>query len=208
MINAMKLYQFPISHFCEKARWALDYKNLPYEQINLIPGLHGFVVKRLAPESAVPVLCVEDQAIQGSSQIIDYLDQVAPEHLLGFNDSSLKGVSDKLEVFLDDKIGTLLRSVAYHVLFKHRKELATLWAQRGPFYSRAWLALTMPLLVRYISHHYDTDDASAQKNRDKFDKALECLDRIYSRQPFLVGDRFSRVDLTAAALLAPLVLPD
>ncbi len=204
----MKLYQFPVSHFCEKARWALDYKNLSYEQINLIPGLHGFVVKRLAPESAVPVLCVNDQTIQGSSQIIDYLDQIEPERFLGFSDSSLKDVADKLEVFLDDKVGPLLRSVAYHVLFKHREELTALWAQRGPFYSRAWLKLTLPVLVRYIGQNYDTGDASAQKNRDKLDKALECLDRIYTRRPFLVGDHFSRVDLTAAALLAPLAQPD
>lgn len=204
----MKLYQFPISHFCEKVRWALDYKNLPYEQINLIPGLHVLVVKRLAPESSVPMLRVNNQTIQGSSQIIDYLDQVEPKRFLGFTDPALKSVADKLEVFLDDKIGALLRSVAYHVLFKHRKELTALWAQRGPFYSHAWLTLTLPLLTRYIGQQYDTGDASAQKNRDKFDKALECLDRIYTRQPFLVGDHFSRVDLCAAALLAPLALPD
>jgi glutathione S-transferase len=34
------LYQFQFSHFCEKARWALDYKDLPYTCKNLLPGLH------------------------------------------------------------------------------------------------------------------------------------------------------------------------
>ena len=27
----MKLLEFPHSHYCEKARWALDYKGIPFE---------------------------------------------------------------------------------------------------------------------------------------------------------------------------------
>ncbi|HKX12345.1 MAG TPA: glutathione S-transferase N-terminal domain-containing protein, partial [bacterium] len=34
------LYQFPISHYCEKARWALAFKEIPYRIVNLAPGLH------------------------------------------------------------------------------------------------------------------------------------------------------------------------
>ena len=34
------LYQFPISHYCEKVRWAMDYKKLEYKAKNLLPGLH------------------------------------------------------------------------------------------------------------------------------------------------------------------------
>ena len=28
--SMITLYQFQFSHFCEKARWALDYKGVPY----------------------------------------------------------------------------------------------------------------------------------------------------------------------------------
>jgi glutathione S-transferase len=34
------LYQFPLSHYCEKARWLLDHKELDYVAHNLIPGFH------------------------------------------------------------------------------------------------------------------------------------------------------------------------
>ncbi|MCP3675846.1 MAG: glutathione S-transferase family protein, partial [Gammaproteobacteria bacterium] len=44
----IKLYQFPISHYCEKIRWSLDYKNLDYKIINLLPGLHIKTTKKLA----------------------------------------------------------------------------------------------------------------------------------------------------------------
>ena len=36
-----RLYTFRISHFSEKARWALDLQGLPYEESTLLPGPHG-----------------------------------------------------------------------------------------------------------------------------------------------------------------------
>jgi glutathione S-transferase len=33
-------YQFYFSHYCEKARWALDYRGASYKSRNLIPRLH------------------------------------------------------------------------------------------------------------------------------------------------------------------------
>lgn len=36
----LTLYQFPISHYCEKIRWALDFKQLKYNTVNLLPALH------------------------------------------------------------------------------------------------------------------------------------------------------------------------
>jgi len=52
----IKLYQFCCSHFCEKARWALEYKRLAYRPVNLVPGLHLRPVRKLAPKSCVPLL--------------------------------------------------------------------------------------------------------------------------------------------------------
>ena len=33
-----KLVTFGISHYCEKARWALDWHGIAYEEINWAPG--------------------------------------------------------------------------------------------------------------------------------------------------------------------------
>ena len=75
----IRLYTFTISHFAEKARWSLDYKGIPYQEKRLVPGSHILIVKRIAPSTFVPVLQDAGRIIQGSSAIIDYVDEHSPE---------------------------------------------------------------------------------------------------------------------------------
>ena len=42
----MKLLEFPHSHYCEKARWALDSKGLKFQAIAIMPGYHIFTVRK------------------------------------------------------------------------------------------------------------------------------------------------------------------
>ena len=35
-----RLITIPFSHYCEKARWALDYCGVPYTEDAHLPGLH------------------------------------------------------------------------------------------------------------------------------------------------------------------------
>ena len=73
------LYTFTISHFAEKARWSLDYKGIHYQEKRLVPGSHVPIIKRIAPSTFVPVLQDAGRIIQGSSAIIDYVDEHSPE---------------------------------------------------------------------------------------------------------------------------------
>jgi glutathione S-transferase len=52
----LTLLTFVISHFSEKARWALDFEGLSYDERRLIPGMHFPAVRRLASKTTVPVL--------------------------------------------------------------------------------------------------------------------------------------------------------
>ena len=77
-VSMIQLYQFPFSHFCEKARWALDYKSITYRAVNLLPGFHLKPVRKLAPKTCLPVLRDEETVVQDSTAIIDYLDKKYP----------------------------------------------------------------------------------------------------------------------------------
>ncbi len=108
---------------------------------------------------------------------------------------------------MDEEVGPLLRSLAYNILFQHRKALIAIWSNQGPFYAKGWLTLALPLIITVLRSEYKTDSGDLQDNRDKFESALNRLDGLYQHRSFLVGELFSRVDLSVAALLAPLQFP-
>jgi glutathione S-transferase len=67
------LYVFAISHYCEKARWALDQFGIPYRLQHTVPGLNRAIAKRLgAASGSLPFLATHDGAIAGSGAIIDW----------------------------------------------------------------------------------------------------------------------------------------
>ena len=78
----MKLLVFPYSHYCEKARWALDYKDIPFQAVAIMLGWHVITLRKYAPDTSVPVLLSDNEVVQGSSEIIDYLERKYPSHPL------------------------------------------------------------------------------------------------------------------------------
>lgn len=136
----MKLLVFPHSHYCEKARWALDHKGLAFAEVPLMPGFHMSTVRRYASDTCVPVLLNDGMAVQGSSEIIDYLEQQFP--------------------------------------------------------SRA-----------RIYQSYVISAARVERARREFDVAMAETERKLGGRDYLVGDRFTRADLSVASMLSLLVMP-
>jgi glutathione S-transferase len=205
---ATRLYQFPISHYCEKARWALDYKGIAFETQTLLPGLHVKKLKSLVPESSVPVLQVQDAFIQGSDQIIDYLDTQYPDKLLTPTDTTQKQQSLEWERFAAAKIADPLRNLYYHYLLERPKTLLPLFSADGPWYGSLVLKVIYKRLERRMRAAYQINQRTAQIAMRVVDKAIKQLETHLAQQPFLVGDSFSRADLSMCALLSPLVLPE
>ena len=108
MTASCRLYQFRHSHFSEKARWALDFKGVPYETINLVRGPHERVARQLgAAESTVPILTLPDgTVIQDSTAIIDWLEERFPD-VPSLNPPSEAEYSEarRLEERFDDTLG-------------------------------------------------------------------------------------------------------
>jgi glutathione S-transferase len=64
-----------------------------------------------------------------------------------------------------------------------------------------------PLIGAIMRRQMDISPATAEIARNKTMAAMDRLERELQPSGFLVGDRFSVADLTAAALLSPLVRP-
>ncbi|RDH86061.1 MAG: glutathione S-transferase [endosymbiont of Galathealinum brachiosum] len=202
------LYQFPISHFCEKARWALDYKGIPYKVKNLLPGPHVKQVMSIAKRSEVPVLKHEANIIQHSDKIIDYLDEKFTDHRLTPVDDETRVKALEWEAFVDKEVGPNLRTFFYHSLLDHPKLLIPIFTYKGPWYGKILMKFFFPALRLKMIKLMRINDETALQAKLDLKLAIDKLNLHLSEHKFLAGDTFSRADLAAASLLAPLVQPD
>ncbi|MBI4411235.1 MAG: glutathione S-transferase [Deltaproteobacteria bacterium] len=206
-MTKVKLYQFAISHYCEKARWALDYKGIDYKRINLIPGPHLLTTRRLAEKTSVPILLDDGKAIQGSGAIISYLDKMVPEKPLMPQEADLEKEALEIEDYCDREIGVHLRRYFYNTLLWDRPLVTSLLLQDGPKYGPALYAVMFPVVRKLMCKSMNINPESAKRSEQRLTDGIETLNKILSKQKFLVGKDFSRADIAAAALIAPLVQP-
>jgi len=115
----MKLLEFPHSHYCEKARWALDHKGIPYQAVAIMPGFHMITVRKYAADTSVPVLLDNNEAVQGSSEIINYLEQKHPACPLTPTDAVERRACLEIERAMDEKLGENIRRVLYYKLLAY-----------------------------------------------------------------------------------------
>lgn len=205
---ALKLYQFPISHYCEKIRWAMDHKGLDYQVKNLLPGLHVRTTTKLAKKSYVPVLEHEGQVLQNSRLILNYLDKQFPEHSLTPRDPVLRAEAEEWESLCDVELGRTVRCFCYHTLLDHPDLVIPFFTKDNAWWSPYFFKMFFPKLEPKMRHWMKINEQTAQESEQRIVAALEKINDRLKDHDFLVGDQFSRADLSAAALLAPLFMPD
>jgi len=206
-MSTITLYQFHFSHFCEKVRWALDHKGLAYTCRNLLPGPHLAVTRKLAPRTAVPILVVDGTVLQDSTSILTFLDERFPERPLTPADPQDAQAALAWEGRLDEEIGVLLRRWFYFHALPDRPRAQRFLLDGAPWYGRPLYALIFPAVRAAMTKAMDIHAASAAQAEAGMLAALESLDRTLAQRRYLVGDRFTRADLTACALLSPYCAP-
>ena len=203
----MRLYEFPHSHYCEKARWALDHKRIPYERVALLPGFHMRTVRRHAPKTSVPVLLTGSGAVQGSSEIIDYLDAHSPEPRLTPQDPELEKQCRQFEAGLDAKLGEPIRTILYDRLLAYPEYIGFCFTHPMPAPKRFLFRLYYPLLRRLMHQAYVESKERVNEAKEIFFAAVDELEERIGGEDYLFGGCFSRADLSLCAMLALLVLP-
>ena len=200
----LKLYTFNISHFSEKARWALDYEGIPYEEKVLLPGPHQLATRRMARRTQVPILEHDGQHVQGSSAIVDYVAARLGGTKLTPIDPTERAKALELEKTLDRAFGRGVQQVLYSELLKDRRTVVDLWSSGGPVWARGFYAIAFPAVASAVKRMYKTNDAEGvAKAKQRFAIVFDELDAMLAKQPYLGGDAANRNDITLAALLAP-----
>ncbi len=201
----LRLTTFVISHFSEKARWALDFEGVAYDERRLLPGPHLLVTRRLAEASSVPILEHDRRVIQGSSAIIDYLSETLGASRLVPRTANAE--ARELEALADHAFGLGVQRICYCELLHHRRTTIDLWSQRGPAWAKPLYAVLYPAMVPVIKRMYGVRPDAVERAKQRFREAIARFDEELATKRYLGGEAPNRVDLTVAALLSPCVRP-
>src|SRR6185369_8359648 len=202
------LWHFTISHYNEKVRWALDWKRIPHVRRALTPGLHVPRVMRMTGRTSLPVLVLDGTPIADSTRIIAALERVCPEPHLYPEDACACRRALELEDFFDEELGRSIRAMLVHELFVHDRDRApALFAVGMGSGSRLAIRMLSPVFRPLYRVRHQVNATSAEVGREKVVAALDRIERELQPSGYLVGDGFTVADLTAAALLYPLVQP-
>ena len=132
---AVILWHIEVSHFNEKARWALDYKGFRYERRVPMPGLHGLsaLVQTRGASGACPWWSWTAGGSATPPRSSPRWRSTRPDPPLYPADAGERARALELEDFFDEHLGPELRRFAWHHTLKDPDVVArTLFAKGDP----------------------------------------------------------------------------
>jgi glutathione S-transferase len=206
------LWQIDISHYAEKVRWALEYKGVDHSRRSLFPGSHIPIALALTrgAQPTVPVLQIDGRGIGDSTEIIAALEARYPEPPLYPLDAEELSRAIELEEWFDENLGPHARLLPFYELIQEPALFAEIAAESVP----GPLAKAKPVVGAYaraytsVRWHANSEEDAVRAREAivaAFDKLEAELDE--GDGEFLVGDRLSVADITAASLFYPVVVP-
>ncbi len=205
------LYVFAISHYCEKARWGLDHYGIAYTLEPLAPGKHAEVSKQLgSPGTSVPLLVAGEEVVHGSGKILDW----AGAHASG-GAPSLEPAAEQaaqcraIEERLDDVAGVHVRRTYYsEALVEHPETVMPMFADDLAPEDSEMIRKNWDIVVKLMIGAMDLGREQGQESLSILERELDWFEEMLADgRAYLLGDNFSRADVTAASLLAPVVIP-
>jgi glutathione S-transferase len=200
------LWHLEISHYNEKARWALDYKGVEHARRAVTPALQELRARRLRTGRTVPILELNGHAIGDSTRIIEEIERRWPEPRLYPVDAEERSRALDLEDYFDEQCGPDARRVLFNDnLAEPEKFFALLYGADHP---RMGLLKTIsPLFCRVVKRRFDIRRETVEESREKVRAAFDRLEAEVGPSGYLVGDSFTVADLTAASILSIIVVP-
>ncbi len=196
------LITIPVSHFCEKARWALDRAGIDYEERRYLPALHRAFAGRHGSLTTPVLVCREAGTLKESREIVEYA--AARGARIACDEPEARALADDH----DERLGPATRLWIYHALLD-RPDITTAAMTAGvSAWQRAFWRVGVKPIGFAVSTVLKIDDDSARDAERTFRAVFaEVGARLADGRPYLAGDAFSIADLTFAALAAPIVAP-
>ena len=202
-----RLITIPMSHYCEKGRWALDAADLAYAEDGWVPGLHlAAILPRRA--QTTPVLVTGGATLRGSDVILDHGIAHGAGALMPADTREREDVARWLRI-ADTRLAPASRRWYYSWALADGSLLAAMARVGVPGWQRAAVAGALPAIAALVRRRFSVDARTRRESAERAAEVFAEADRARpAGSPYLVGDRFTAADLAFAALAAPMVLPD
>lgn len=217
--SSMQLVTIVFSHYNEKARWGLDHFGVAYRERACLPlfhfpavmwatGLRGGRADRASTRFSTPVLVTDDgERLCDSAAIVRYASDRFGDERTTLYPEPHRDELHALEQRLHDAVGPHTRRVAYYHVLRDRQWLAALARHNvGRVQAGAFVA-ALPLVRAALRRALGIERQRAEASLVKLREEMAALDEQLGERSYLVGDRFTAADLTAACMLAPVLLP-
>jgi glutathione S-transferase len=214
----MQLVTIAFSHYNEKARWGLDRFGAPYRQIRCMPLLHfpavmwatrlrGGRSERSSTRWSTPVLVTEDgERLCDSSMIVRWASERFGTPKTTLYPAEHRAEVEALEDHLNDHVGPHTRRFAYYHVLRTPGMLARIARDNVGRLQAAVFVAGIPLARAGLRRALGVDHERAEASLRRVREEMAALDDRLGDRPYLVGDRFTAADLSAACLLAPALL--
>jgi glutathione S-transferase len=180
----VRLLTIPCSHYCEKARWALDWFGIPFVEEGHAAGAH-MLATRSVGASSVPVLINGELILKDSTDIISWAERhisssSSSQHLLPL-DPTLRTRALELEEYFDVKLGPATRVVAYHHILEDKSLAMRLISpsEHVPTWERLSVHLLYGVLASKMRQGMNINEESCNFK-------LKMIDEIFSKVAILL----------------------
>ncbi len=194
----IELYQFELSHFAEKIRLILDYKELPYRKIEVTPGIGQIELFQLSGQRQVPVLKDGSEVIADSTVIAEYLDRKYPEKPIIPSDPKQKGMVLQIEQWADESIALNARKALIGSLSRNQSFRTAVLPNSTPDILKNLVGAIPGDFFSVLGIGVGLGPDAVKEAEDALKRSLTALTFMLLDQPYLVGDTPTLADFAVA----------
>jgi glutathione S-transferase len=180
---ALELIEMYPSPFSERLRWVLELKGVPYRRTQFVPVASEAEHQRKTGIATAPVLLADGDVIGDSDRAVDWLEAQHPAPALLPNDPRHRARVRAWELSATEALAPAARLVMI-----------------GRF-----KAMNIQPLADHFATKYHWSEAEETRADRLLHSALPELAAAVASAPYLVGDGFTRADLTVATMLTPAI---
>lgn len=213
--TAARLWTIPISHYCEKARWALDRAGIDYVEHAHLQVLHWLPARLAGGGATVPVLrCPTGRVFDDSTDILHWVDEQCRRRgstvpALFPEEAEARRAVAELERSFSEELGPAGRLWMYETM-RNRADLVARYGVTGtPWWQGRFARAGYPLIRAIVRWRLTIDDDAVVRDVARVEAAFNRVDEMLADgRSYLVGGHFTAADLTWACMSAAVLMPE